>query len=267
MRREAGLTLFFSPALGVAASSGGGRPDVGMASRASRPDADAIAAIAAASGQAVPFAISHRPHDHPYWVELLALGLTFDLRGLAPGVGAQVVPPIHAFGLPLEDAQGLEVVVLRPGPHLASAGALLPIVRTMAALGCELAALPGLSGIGWEPAGTIMSPEYFRRTAGAWLEGGAFPALGFTALSRNREGAMCSVGLGVFAGHELSVEPAPGDSPADLARLAVRVIHDLVQNGPYSAGVHEGPGGEFLHCSYNADRTQLRIRREQRPDS
>lgn len=254
MRREAGLTLFFSPESGLAAPSG-----------ALRPDADAIAAVAGASGQAVPFAISHRPHDHPYWVELLALGLTFDLRGLAPGVGAQVLDPIHAFGLPIEQAHGREVVVLRPGPHLASAGALLPIVRTMAALGCELASLPGLCGIGWEPAGTIMAPEYFRRTVGAWLEGGAFPALGFTALSRTREGAMRSVGLGVFAGHELEVESAEGDSPADLARLAVRVIHHLVQNGTYTPGVHEGPGGEYLHCSYSADRTLLRIRREQRP--
>lgn len=264
MRREAGITLFFSPESGLAAS-GASRAGVDAPARPSRPDADAVAAIAAASGQAVPFSISHRPHDHPYWVELLALGLTFDLRGLAPGVGAQVVPPAHAFGLPLEQAQGLEAVVLRPGPHLASAGALLPIVRTMAALACELSSLPGLCGVGWEPAGTIMSPEYFRRTAGAWLEGGAFPALGLTALTRTREGDMRSVGLSVFTGNELAVEPAPGDSPADLARLAVRVIHHLVQNGPYSPGVHEGPGGEYLHCSYNADRTFLRIRREQRP--
>ena len=37
---------------------------------------------------AVPFAVSHRPADHPYWVELLALGLTFDLGGLAPVTAA-----------------------------------------------------------------------------------------------------------------------------------------------------------------------------------
>ncbi|MFC3174842.1 hypothetical protein ACFOD9_11335 [Novosphingobium bradum] len=252
VRREAGLTLFFAP-------TAGGTDAERLPGRPARPDADAIRALAAESGKVVSFSISHQPKDHPYWVELLALGLTFDLRGLAPGIGAQVAAPGHAFGLPLADARGLECVVLRTGPHLASAGSLMPIVRTMAALGCELASLPGLVGIGWEPAGTIMAPDYFRTTAGAWLEGGAFPALGFTALARSPAGAMRSIGLGFFLGHELELAARPGESPADTARLAVRLIHDLVQNGSYSPGDHEGPTGDVLHCSFNADMSLLHI--------
>ena len=251
MRREAGLTLFFSPTSG-GADSGGVQ---------ARPDADAIRALAAASGKVVSFSISHQPKDHPYWVELLALGLTFDLRGLAPGIAAQVAAPAHAFGLPMAEARGLEGMVLRTGPHLASAGSLMPIVRTMGALGCELAALPGLMGIGWEPAGTIMASDYFRTTVGAWLDGGAFPALGFTALARSPSGAMRSVGLGFFLGHEIELAPRAGESPADAARLAVRLIHDLVQNGAYTPGDHVGPGGEALHCSFNTDLSLLLIRR------
>jgi len=193
VRREAGLTLFFSPPSGA-----GGHEtalaDVGAADFG-RPTAAAIAECAAASGATVAFSISHQPPQHPYWLELLALGLTFDLRGLAPGMAAQVSAPGHAFGLPRDEASRLEAVVLRPGPHLAAAGALLPIVRTMAALGCELAGLPGLRGIGWEPAGTIMAPDYYRRTIASWLEGGAFPALGLAALSRMPDGGMRIIGL------------------------------------------------------------------------
>jgi len=259
LRREAGLTLFFSPA--SAGWSGDAAPAALAAHGPGRPDAGAIGAAAAASGSALQFAISHQPSQHPYWVELLALGLTFDLRGLAPGVPAQVASPVHAFGLPEADAATFEPIVLRPGPHLASAGALLPVVRTMAALGCELAGLPGLRGIGWEPAGSIMAPEYFRRTVGAWLDGGAFPALGFTALTRSPGGTMRSVGLGFFLGHELELAPLAGESPADAARLAVRLIHDLVENGSYSPGDHPGPQGQTLHCHFDADMTLLRIRR------
>ena len=248
VRREAGLTLLF--------------PVVGEAGAPGRPDADAVSAMAARSGAIVPFSVSHRPADHPYWIELLALGLTFDLRGLAPGIGAHVTKPGHAFGLPLDEVSGLEAVVLRPGPHLASAGALIPVVRTMAALGCELAALPGLRGIGWEPGGTVMAPDYFRRTVGAWLDGGAFPALGLTALSRSPQGAMRSVGLNFFLGHELELAPLAGESAADTARTAVRLIHDLVENGTYSPGDHHGPQGEILHCSFNTDLTLLQIRRD-----
>ena len=73
MRREAGLTLYFPPS---GASAGEAAPG--------RPDARAIQELAGRSGAPVAFSVSHLPKDHPYWVELLALGLTFDLRGLAP---------------------------------------------------------------------------------------------------------------------------------------------------------------------------------------
>ena len=254
VRREAGLTLFFAPASGDSAAPGPGRLP-------GRPDVAAIAALAAASGAAVSFGISHEPQDHPYWVELLALGLTFDLRGLAPGIEAPVALPHHAFGLARPESRQFEAIVLRPGPHLSSAAALLPVVRTMAALGCELAALPGLVGIGWEPAGTIMAPDYFRSTVGAWLNNGPFPALGLTALSRSPQGAMRSIGLGFFLGHEMELAARPGESAGDAARQAVRLIHDLVQNGSYAPGDHPGPGGETLHCSFNTDLSLLHIRR------
>jgi hypothetical protein len=44
--------------------------------------------------------------------------------------------------------------------------------------------------------------------------------------------------------------------------MAVRLIHDLVENGTYTPGDHRGPQGEILHCSFNTDLTLLQIRRD-----
>jgi len=210
----------------------------------------------------VAFSVSHRPVEHPYWLELLALGLTFDLQGLAPGIPADAPLPAHAFALPLESTRGLEALTLRPGPHLAAGANLLPVIRAMAALGCELARLPGLVAVGWEPALTAMTPDYFRRVVNGWLKGGAFPGLGLSALVRGRDGSVQTDGLAFFLGHEILLEPAPGESPADTAKYALRVIHDLVENGPYAAGPVAGPGGATLHCEMTPGRGLLRITRD-----
>lgn len=230
-----------------------------------RPTADTIADCSArsdqASGQGTGFAISHRPVDHPYWLELLAFGLTYDLQGLQPGIPAVVDAPRHAYGLPLTALAGLEPVVLRPGPHLAAGGALLPVIRAMLGVGAELAGLPGLAAVGWEPADTVMSPDYFRKTVLAWLDGGAFPGLGLTAIRRRRGGPIESEGLAFFLGYEIALDPLPGESPPDATRYALRLIHDLVQNGPYSSLPANGPGGEALECEFIGNRTVLRVRR------
>ncbi|MBC2664796.1 hypothetical protein H7F51_04610 [Novosphingobium flavum] len=240
-RRQAGISLLFA--------------------RGTRPDADAIAALAAAAGETVGFSISHRPTEHPYWLELLALGLTFDIQGLAPGIPADTARPLHAFALPLDETRGYEALTVRPGPHLSAGATLLPVVRALSALGCELAGLPGLAAIGWEPARTVMAPDYYRRVVSAWLKGGAFPGLGMTALVRGKDGTVGTDGLTFFIGQEMQIDPLIGESPADTAKFALRVIHDLVENGPYSPGSVEGPGGASLNCELMANGNVLRIRR------
>ena len=240
-RRQVGLSFLFAPG--------------------TRPDADAIARLSAAAGDVVSFAISHRPAEHPYWLELLALGLTFDLLGLAPGIAADTVSPEYAFGVPLADVHQLESLTIRPGPHLAAGGSLLPVVRAMTALGCEFAGLPGVVAVGWEPARSVMAPDYYRRSIGSWLKGGVFPGLGLTALSRAADGVIFSVGLSFFIGQEMRFEPLAGESPADAARLALRVIHDLVANGPYPSGQIKLSGGDTVLCEYLDNRRILRISR------
>jgi hypothetical protein len=83
------------------------------------------------------------------WIELLANGLTFDLEGLAPGDPLALPPRGHLYGLPAEvQDQPLEAIRLRPGPHIAAGGRMLPVLRQMAWLAARLAALPGCR---WSP--------------------------------------------------------------------------------------------------------------------
>ena len=230
--------------------------------RGQRPDADAIAALAGNTGGMVSFSISHRPAEHPYWLELLALGLTFDVTGLAPGVEAATRPPQHAYALKDAALSEMEAVMIRPGPHLSAGSTLVPVIRAMAAVGCELAGLDGVQAVGWAPAGTLMARDYYLRAVGGWLRGGAFPGLGLTALRRGRGGAVRSEGLSFFVGHEITLHSAPSESPAEASKFALRVIHHLVENGSYSSGSVIGPGGEPLHCEFTASRSHLQITRE-----
>ena len=84
----------------------------------------------------------------------------------------------------------------------------------------------------WTPAGSWIAPDLFRRSVTDWLKGGAFPGLVLTALERQRNGAMISRGLTLLTGQELRFEPDKRLPAAAMARLAVRLIHELVQSGP-----------------------------------
>lgn len=230
-----------------------------------RPGAADVAGLAresrhtSSSGNA--FAISHRPPDAEGWVELLAHGLTFDLVGLAPADPAPVPQIAHAYGLPAADSlpEG-EWISLLPGQHLSGGQNLVPVVRAMAAAALALAGLPGVAAVAWGPGRTVLSPEYFRRSVGGWLAGGAFPALGLTALLRDENGAIVSEGLGFFTGQELRVDPILARSPAAAAKIAVRLIHSLVDGWQVQSPVEiAGPDGDRLGVEPSANGRTLRI--------
>ena len=217
-----------------------------------RPDATAIEALAAGGA----FAVSHRPSGEahgtgPGWLELLATGLTFDLHGLAPGTQAEPFVFAHRYGLaggrPDSDRPGnggpgaAEAIILALGPHLAGAAGLMPVVRAAAGLALALAALPGVIAVGWHPARALSGVAHFSSSVSAWLAGGAFPALGLTALDRSPDGAMASEGLALLIGQELWIEPAAGSTPADDARLAVRLIDRLIATGTIRTSVTVEP--------------------------
>jgi hypothetical protein len=153
-----------------------------------------------------------------------------------------------------------EVVSLAPGPHLAGGAGLVPVLRVLAGLGARVADLPDVLAVVWSPAGAWVAPDLFRRSVADWLDGGAFPGLVLTALERERNGAMVSRGLALLTGQELRFEPDKRLPTAAMARLAVRLIHELVQSGPLQQERDfTGPAGEHLLAVPVRDGSELRI--------
>lgn len=226
-----------------------------------RPDLAALEALAGAAcaglPQSSPFTISHRGQSND-WAELLVDGLTFDCTGLAAGPA----DPQPAAGpvVGLKSMPAGEVVSLAPGPHLAGGAGLVPVLRVLAGLGANLAHLPGVLATVWSPAGSWVQPDLFIRSVADWLQGGAFPALALTALKRESNGAMVSTGLSLLTGQELRFEPDKRLSAARMARLVVRLIHELVQSGPLAAERDfVGPEGEHLLAVPVLNATQVRV--------
>lgn len=224
-----------------------------------RPTGAVLAELSQLADAAMPFSISHQPDERQGWTELLAQGLTFDCTGLAPAAALKAPPPGALLGLDIKP-QG-EAISLSPGPHLAEGRALLPVVRTMAGLGARLAMLPDVLAVCWRPARSWMAPAYFCKITADWLAGGPFPALGLTTLHRGGEGAMVSQGLNYFIGQELRFEPGHGLEPAAIARIAVRLINELVASGPLrETALLTGPGGERLRAEPRPDGAMLSVR-------
>lgn len=204
------------------------------------------------------FSISHRPDPAEGWLELLSNGLTFDCHGIVPGEPA-ATPPRGAM-LGLDAIPDGEAIALRPGPHIAAGRGMLPVVRALAAVGVRLATLPGVRAVCWQPAGSWMEAGYYRRVVGDWLDGGAFPALGLTSLRRESNGAMVSLGLGLLIGQELRFEPERNLSAGAVARISVRLIHELISNGPLAeAKEFVGADGEQLLAVPVRGGEQLRV--------
>lgn len=224
-----------------------------------RPDAAAVEGLAAGGA----FAVSHRPAEVPHWLELLTTGLTFDLHGLAPGAAGEHFDVAHRYGL-RDDAgeRTAEALTLAPGPHLAGGEGLLPVVRAAAGLAMTLAGLPGAVAVGWRPARALSGAAHFGASVRGWLGGGAFPALGLTALERSPDGAMTSEGLAALIGQELWLEPSAESATADDARLAMRLIDRLVATGAIRDSVTVEPiAGHRLTLEPDSAARLVRARR------
>lgn len=209
-----------------------------------RPSLVDVRRAAEISGE---FAVTFDPGADAGWAELLITGLAFDVAGLAPG-SAEPTPPIaHRFGLADASPEAPpEAIVVRPGAHLAGAAAMLPVVRGAVALAAALASQTGAAAVAWIPAQSAMGTDYFSAVIAEWLGGGAFPALGLTALVPTAAG-LESQGLRFFLRAELEVVTAPDGDLARAGRVAVRMIHLLVSHGPLTAATRlTGPDGELL---------------------
>lgn len=222
-----------------------------------RPGVREIVRLAEASGTQPGFGIAHLPDPEHGWIELLAMGLSFDCSGLAPLDGLEPIRPRQMFGLSAAiEHEPLEAIVINPGPHLADGARLMPVVRGLVGIGARLAELEGVKAVCWNPAQSWMEAGYFRRVVDDWLHGGAFPALGLTTLEQRPDGSMVSSGLAFLTGQELFLVPKEGASAAETAKLAVRVIDELVYAGPLlESAQYAGPNGEELRAEPEAGGT------------
>ena len=124
---------------------------------------------------------------------------------------------------------------------------MLPVLRTLAWLAAQLSVLPGLEAIAWHPARTVCAPDYFRNSVLRWVGGGAFPGLGLAALDQQADGSILSEGLALFTRQELRVGSDLGQDRAERAKIALRLMHWLVENGRVEQPTSlTGPSGETL---------------------
>lgn len=156
--------------------------------------------------------------------------LHFDLTPIA--ADGLVALPSMRFDAPDELFRGASAVRIVPVVGQTGGDDPVHIVRAACRVALALAGMPGCVAIGWAAADSAMGRDYFRKTVGDWLAGGPFPALGLTSMTLDGEGAMVSRGLHPIMGQELRVLASPGQSPADRARIAIRMIDHLVRNGP-----------------------------------
>lgn len=217
-----------------------------------RPDEASLAARSAGS------TVNHWPAGPADAMQLAVAGQNFGLLGLAPGPPVRTLPARQAFDL--SPAALTRAEALRLTGDMASASNLREVVRGLVAVGGELAGLPGVVALGWEAAGTVMSPAYFRQVVCAWLSGGAFPGLGLVALSPHQSG-LRSTGLTLFTGYEIAVAHSVTAAPAAAAKLAVRAMHGLVEAGCQPTDLAEWLGDSDLSCAWLPDGRLLSIER------
>jgi hypothetical protein len=164
------------------------------------------------------------------WLEVLREGLTFDLRGLAPGPHGAAPAISHRFDFSASHSQdALEVLTITPGPHLAGGERSIPVLKGMLGLARDLAQhFEDLLAVVWEPSRSAIGRRFFESVITAWLEGGAFPALGLTAFEQVEDGALQTVGLSYWIGQELRMEPPLTSDKVAATRLGVRLVNQLV---------------------------------------
>jgi len=168
--------------------------------------------------------------DDLVWVEMMREGLTFDILGIAPGDPAAFPSIEHHFDLEsVPSASGYEALQIMPGQHLSGGHNAIPVVKSMLALARDLTHhLEHLEAVVWPAARSAIGRRFFESVTTAWLEGGAFPALGLTAFTQTMDGAIQSVGLDFWIGQELRIEAPLSADKVAATRLGVRLINQLI---------------------------------------
>jgi hypothetical protein len=124
------------------------------------------------------------------------------------------------------------ILSLSLGAHLAGGERIAPIAQAFLACGAKLAAFLSADAVVWNPARLVSEPGFFVETVNDYVAGGAFPVLAAVDFEyQDNEYRLQSQGLAWFSGQEIALAGA-GAHGQDLARRAVRLIHDIAVNGP-----------------------------------
>ena len=212
--------------------------------------------------------VQRKPHhdvEDKAWVELLREGLTFDLIGLAPSAECEFPLIEHRFDLDsIPTAFRSEALLLLPGQHLAGGSRSLPVIMGLIGLARDLTHhFQNLEAIVWPPSQSAIGRRFFESVSTAWLDGGAFPALGLTAFRETNDGALQSVGLDFWIGQELRIEPPVSVDKVAATRLGVRLVNQLIIIG----GLEESeriiaPDGTRMIMRPSRNRKFIRVWRE-----
>ncbi|MBV7259859.1 hypothetical protein [Erythrobacter crassostreae] len=208
---------------------------------------------------------SQEDETEEFWVELLRDGLTFDLRGLAPGEAESIPATDYRYDVDQSPAAlRLEAIHLLPGQHLAGGANSVPVLRGLIALACDLIRhFDDLVAIVWEPARSLIGRRYFESVASAWLEGGAFPALGLTSFRETSDGALQTVGLDFWIGQELRIEAPLSSEKVEATRLGARIVNQLVIIGGLEQSERiTAPDGSHLIMRPSRNGNFVRVMRE-----
>lgn len=199
------------------------------------------------------------------WIELLWCGLTFDLEGIGPAPGPDWPTIDHAFDFAGKSASPqFEAMRLVPGPHLAGGERTLPVVRSLIGLARDMTeCFDAIEAVVWPPSRSVIGRRFFESTTTAWLDGGAFPALGLTAFRECFDGALQSVGLDYFIGQELRIEPSLSSDRVAATRLGIRLVNQLVIMGALSHPEHViAPDGSRLVMTPSSNGRFVRVQSE-----
>lgn len=198
------------------------------------PADDTALHLVAADGQQVGLSgVDGSSTTDSVWVELLRDGLMFDLSGLSIGDAAEFPTIEHQFDLEsIPRPAQYEALQLAPGHHLTGGDRSIPVVKGLMALARDLVHhFEDIEAIVWPPSSSAIGRRFFESVSTAWLDGGAFPALGLTAFRETIDGALQSVGLDFWIDQELRIEPPLSTDKVSATRLGVRLVNQLVLLG------------------------------------
>ncbi len=167
------------------------------------------------------------------WLELLRDGMVFDLQGLKPSGEVELPTVDHRFDFDHSRTFAMyEAVRLIPGEHLIAGANTVPVIRCLISLARDLVhEFEDIEAVVWPPSQSVIGRRFFESISTAWLDGGAFPALGLTSFRETVDGGLQSVGLDYLIGQELRIEPSLAAERVEATRLGIRLVNQLILVG------------------------------------